>query len=445
MSVNVRRSFMANAASTVRSDDERFAGPALGARRSHPGRVWRWSPKASFVVVAATLAVLVGGSNIPTPLFPLYQREYHFGSATLTVLFCTYVFALIPALLTLGRLSDRAGRRPVIVSGLALTALSSMAFACAHGIAWLFAGEALYGVASGLVSSGAAAALRELHVAGDPRGSALGASLAPVIGLALGPSISGALAGITPWPEVSPYVFDVVLVIVLVAAMAGVPETRPLSSETQRSRIVQVPREIRPRFARAAAVSFVGWAVTGWVLALSPMYLADELHVHGPATSGAVAAVFFVASGFAQLTMRHWRESVAIPTALALEVAGMSVALLSVPSGSVAVLFVAVILAGWGQGGILVTTMSIVLAEATPSARGGITSTLYVINYIGFGVPVLACGLVAEHLGLLAATALFAGFIAVTSAAALVHARTGDAPRDRQPARRVAASKSGIT
>jgi len=100
------------------------AGSALRASRA-----LRWSPRASFLVVAATLAVLVGGSNIPTPLFPLYQREYHFGSATLTLLFSTYVFALIPSLLTLGRLSDRAGRRPVIVSGLALTALSSMAFA----------------------------------------------------------------------------------------------------------------------------------------------------------------------------------------------------------------------------------------------------------------------------------------------------------------------------
>jgi len=278
-----------------------------------------------------------------------------------------------------------------------------------------------------------------LHVTGDPRGSALGASLAPVIGLVLGPSISGVLAAVTPWPEVTPYVFDVALVAALLAAMAGVPETRPRRSETQRSRIMQVPREIRPRFADAAAVSFVGWAVTGWILALSPLYLADQLHVHGPATSGAIAAVFFVASGFAQLTVRRWRDSTVISASLALEVVGMSVVLLSAPSRSVAVLFVAVILAGWGQGGILVTAMSIVLADATPSARGGITSSLYVVNYVGFGVPVLACGLAAENLGLVAATVLFVGFIAVGSAIAVLHARTGDAQRGRQPATRTAA------
>jgi MFS family permease len=410
---------MASSTAAVVVDDASAADRQPRGCRPPTIRVPRWSPKVSFVVVAATLAVLVGGSNIPTPLFPLYRREYHFGSATLTFLFCTYVFALIPALLTLGRLSDRAGRRPVIVSGLALTALSSLAFACAHGVVWLFAGEALYGVASGLVSSGAAAALRELHVVGDPRGSALGASLAPAIGLVLGPAVSGALAVSTPWPAVSPYVVDVVLVGVLVAAMAGVPETRPLSAGPQGRHVVHLPREGRSRFARAAAVSFVGWAVTGWVLALSALYLADELHVHSAAASGAVAALFFIASGCAQLVVRRWREPMVIRVALALEVAGMSAVLLAVPSGSVAVLVAAVILAGCGQGGILVSTMAIVLADADPSARGGVTSTLYVVNYLGLGVPVLACGLVAGRVGLVTSTSLFVVFIAVISAAAL--------------------------
>ena len=91
--------------------------------------------------------------------------------------------------------------------------------------------------------------------------------------------------------------------------------------------------------------------------------------------------MFFVASGLTQLAIRHWPESRAIPTALSLEVAGMCIVLLAVPTGSIAVVFVAVVLAGCGQGGVLVTAMGIVLAAAPPNARGGITSTLYVVNY----------------------------------------------------------------
>ena len=402
-------------------DGDEYPPPRRGRRHGA-----HWSPRTSFVLVAAALAVLVGGSNLPTPLFPLYQREYHFGSAVLTVLFCTYVIALIPSLLTLGRLSDRWGRRPVIIGGLALTACSSLAFAAADHLAWLFVGEALYGVASGLVSSGAAAALRELHPTGDASGSALGASLAPAIGLALGPLISGALASTTSWPTVSPYVFDIILVLFLLGALTGVPETRPSNSETRHGSLARLPRSIRRRFIGAAALSVTAWAITGWILALSPAFLRDEIHQHDPALSGTVAAVFFVASGAGQFAIRRSSESHATLSALGLELAGMCTALLAVPTGSLTVVFIAVLLAGAGHGAALVTAMRAVLDFAPAKARGRVTSTLYVINYIGLGVPVIACGIIADHSGIATATAFFTVAIAAISAisvALLTHSR----------------------
>ena len=83
----------------------------------------------------------------------------------------------------------------MIVSGLALTTVQLTGLRLADGLGWLFVGEALYGVASGLVSSGATVALRELHPPGIRQRAALGASpRATTIGLTLGPLISGGLA-----------------------------------------------------------------------------------------------------------------------------------------------------------------------------------------------------------------------------------------------------------
>ena len=79
-----------------------------------------WSVRAGFALVVAAQILLFAGSNLPTPLFPIYEQHYGFGSATVTLLFGSYVAVLIPALLFVGTLSDRVGRRPLLVSGIAI-------------------------------------------------------------------------------------------------------------------------------------------------------------------------------------------------------------------------------------------------------------------------------------------------------------------------------------
>ena len=66
-------------------------------------------------------------------------------------------------MLTLGRITDRVGRRPALVAGMAITAVSSIAFAAARNVGWLFAGEIIYGIAAGLVMSATTVTIRELH------------------------------------------------------------------------------------------------------------------------------------------------------------------------------------------------------------------------------------------------------------------------------------------
>ena len=55
---------------------------------------------------------------------------------------------LVPTLLVFGRVSDRFGRRPVIVAGMAAGAIGLLVFAAAQGTAWLFVARALQGLAS---------------------------------------------------------------------------------------------------------------------------------------------------------------------------------------------------------------------------------------------------------------------------------------------------------
>src|SRR4051812_12780291 len=88
-----------------------------------------------FAVVACALFVLLLDGNLPTPLYAGYREQFGFSGTTLTLIFAVYALALVPSLLIFGQLSDRVGRRPVIVGGLALAAVGLVLLAAAQSTA----------------------------------------------------------------------------------------------------------------------------------------------------------------------------------------------------------------------------------------------------------------------------------------------------------------------
>jgi MFS family permease len=382
-----------------------------------------WSLRTSFWLVVAAQTVMVAASNFPTPLFPLYERQYGFSSGVVTLLFGSYVLALIPSMLTLGRLADRVGRRPVLVAGIAVSAVSSLAFASARSVGWLFAGEVIYGLAGGMVMSCASVAIRELHPRQDVKRAALVATLAFATGLTAGPLLSGLLASVTPWPTVAPYALDIALAVVLAAALLRIPETRPARPVTSvRAPALHVPAAIRPAFVATALAGATAWMATGWVFGLSPSFLHAELSVHitDPVVSGLFAALMVASNGVAQLTFRRAGSLGSRRTALAVMVAGMALITASAGVGSLALALLGAVVAGAGAGVVQMGTMATMLRIAPVNARGGVMSAFFTVCYLAMSVPVVVAGLTADRFGLAVVTWWYLGALAVLVAAAMV-------------------------
>src|ERR1700751_4609843 len=93
----------------------------------------RLSGRPAGFVLASLIVALLASSAAPTPLYAVYQAQWHFTPITTTVVFGVYALAVLAALLILGKLSDHVGRRPVLLTAIAVHAGSLVVFAAATG------------------------------------------------------------------------------------------------------------------------------------------------------------------------------------------------------------------------------------------------------------------------------------------------------------------------
>jgi MFS family permease len=134
------------------------------------------------------------GTTLPTPLYVIYQAQWHFSSGITTVIFASYAVGVLAALLLAGRSSDQAGRRPVLFAALAFSAVSTVVFIFSPGVGWLFVGRVLSGISAGLVTGTATAAFTDTYSGSSPRYASMVATAANMGGLGLGPLIAGLFA-----------------------------------------------------------------------------------------------------------------------------------------------------------------------------------------------------------------------------------------------------------
>src|SRR3954470_6447310 len=382
----------------------------------------------AFGVVAASWFAMMAASNLATPLYAIYEREFGFSKAVLTLVFATYALVLAPSLLIFGQLSDRLWRRRVMAAGFATATSGLVLFAVASSLVWLFAARAVQGLAVGMISGAAAAALVELDPAPQENRAALFAALAQAGGSASGPIIAGMLAEWAPARLVLPVaVFARVGVVATVAALAIPEPGRVLGGRITVVR-PSVPREIRALFARVSVTGAAVWAVAACFLSVVPSYAAELLDTSNLALLGAVSAVLLATSCAAQIAARRSSAYARMQAlGLVLLAIGLLALVLAFPTRSLVVLLAAGLFAGVGHGlGFLGGQAQLNLA-APPDQRGAVNAAFYTLIYLGVATAVISTGLLTLHYALSTAVTAFAIAVAAVSlATAAWHLRNAE-------------------
>ncbi|WP_028660047.1 MFS transporter [Nocardioides insulae] len=362
------------------------------------------------------------GGNQFSPLLLMYEDRAHYSAVLVNLFLGVYVLGLAPALLMAGPLSDRHGRRPVLLAGLCAALVGSflLAFGGLNPI-FLAVGRLFSGVTVGVAMAVGNSWIKELSdppydPSGDPAAGARRASLAFTLGSGTGALVAGLIAQWGPLPEVLPFAIHLAVTAPFLWVVLRTPETSPGGVPGPWWNQLRVPAASHRRFTRVVCLAgpwiFVGAAV-GYG------YLPTRLHE----ATGSWGLVFATAAGAIALGISSLIQPLAkrlhsfdsarglVASLLALT---LSFALVgaSILQQSVWLGLLANVAVGAGMGIGLVSGLLEVQRIAGARDLAGLTGRFYAVSYAGFLAPslmaplapVLSVGVMFALLTLLAVT-----------------------------------------
>jgi DHA1 family bicyclomycin/chloramphenicol resistance-like MFS transporter len=164
--------------------------------------------------------------NILVPALPALVKQLESDTGTVQFTLSLYLLSLATAQLLLGPLSDRFGRRPVVLAGLALNVAASLAAIAASSIGGLIGARVVQavGASSGIVIG--RAIIRDLYER-DRAAAMIGlVTTAMVIAPMISPLIGGILDTTFGWEAIFLFI-SALSGAVLLWAVIVLPETRP--------------------------------------------------------------------------------------------------------------------------------------------------------------------------------------------------------------------------
>lgn len=390
--------------------------------------------RLAFWLMGGLLGTLMAAAGAPSPLYRVYQAAWSFSSATLTAVFAVYAVALLAAFLVAGRLSDHLGRRPVIIAALAVQAAALGCFLAADSVGWLYVARIVQGVATGTATGAVSAALVDLAPPGSRQLAPLVNSAAPTLGIAVGALGSSLLVAYEPAPMRLVYWL---LLALLVAGLVGLlltsePGTRRAGALASLRPQAGVPPEARRAFAGGLPALIACWALGGFYLALGPSAAAMLLHSASVVPGGVVVFLITGVGAIATIGGRNMRPAVAMGTGALVLAVGAAATVAVIAAGSAAGFFIMTAFSGVGFGLAFLGVFRTLTALAPPTGRAALITSIYVVSYLAFSIPVIIAGVAVGHVGLRSTAIVYAAVVAVLSAS--VAARTARAARHLRPA-----------
>jgi MFS family permease len=376
------------------------------------------TPRVAYAHVAAVIGLALFASGTPSPLYGTYRELWGFSPVVLTLIYATYAFGVLAALLLAGRLSDEIGRRPVLITALATLMATSVLFMLADSTAWLFVARGIQGLATGLALGAASAALLDLHPKRNPSAVGLTNGVVSAGGMGLGVLVSAFLVQLAPAPRVLPFVVLFVLFAIAFAGALLMPEPveaagRPRLTPQRPS----IPPMVRRPFFLAALAVISSWSIGGLFISLGPALAAQLLHTDNHLVTGLGVFALAGSGAVAQLVFGRtapWAGTAVGSLALA---TGMVAIVIGASTETTALYWLGAVVGGGGFGVAFLGGLRALSAAIPPQHRAEVMSAFYVVAYLAISLPAILAGVLVTPLGLESTFEIFGSVIAALALA----------------------------
>ncbi|MCU1640252.1 MAG: transporter [Nocardia sp.] len=356
-------------------------------------------------------------SNAATPLYGIWQRELGFSSGTLTAIFACYIVGLLSALLVAGVVSDRVGRKPVLLPAIGLAMLASMLFATAGSVVMLAIARLLTGIAVGAIVSAGMAAVTDIGGPERKRVAALAASTAMVLGAGFGPLLAGVLSETLPGPTTTIFVIEIALLASAFVLVARWDLPKGAGGRGPWVRFPAVAPGGRTAVAVGIAVFAPGITATSFVLSLGPSVLSHLLGATNRVVAGGLAFVMFLAATAIQFAVRPLRVRSVLLGGAAATATSMIALVASLQCSSLPLFVAAAVFAGIGQGLGQLGGLTAISAAVPADRLAETNAAQNVGGYLPAAVLPVTAGFLSDAIGLTAGATAF-GAVVLSAAAA---------------------------
>ncbi len=394
--------------------------------RARRGRRPRKPLPPGFGAVWACVAIDLIGFGIVLPILPLYARRFGASPTTIGMLVASFSLAQLVFAPLMGRLSDRIGRKPVLVLSLAGTALASLVMGLAGTLWLLFAARIADGISGASVSVAQATVIDMAPV--EERSRLLGLLGAAFgLGFVAGPVLGGLAALVNP--RLPFFLAALIAGVNAVIANRRLAETNPAGQPAGEVSVGEAAEAETEAAAPAGAglrvyalVAFVALAAFSAFEATFALFGNRRLGFGEASTAGVFAGVGMLIAvvqvALVRPSVRRLGERGALRCGLLVNAAGL-LALAGVRSP--ASLIPALVLLTVGQGLVTPTLSALVGGRAAAGRRGGALGIQQAAGGLGRVAGPIAGGAFFEHVG---TGSPYVGGAVLMVAAALLVSRT---------------------
>ncbi|MCE4052265.1 MFS transporter [Pseudomonas sp. Au-Pse12] len=346
-------------------------------------------------------------SSVPTPLYPFYQQQLQLSAVDLTLIFGVYGAGVLLSLLTLaglvGRLRDL---RKLLLPAAALVVLGAWLFSQGSSLWQLGTGRLIAGLGSGAMTAGVNMALVRFGPADSGKLAALLATLAMVVGLALGPLLSGAALQLDCYPRTLPFWLIMLLGLLAILGVLGcwpssptIPATTTDTPQIKAPGLLQSLKGIGVPYHLCAWAVFFSWSFAACVFVIGPSAAEQLLGLHDHGAFGYGISVYLLIAGASQLFCQRLEARRALLSGLLFQSLALVMLLMAFYQASLLLAVLALIVGGYAYGAIFVGSARLINQLAAGHGHGKLITYFYMTIYCFNAVPI-PLGLLVDSSGM---------------------------------------------